>query len=135
MSQQFAEASIQAPAAITAAGSGVAAIVTADTSVYWLGVPLPVVLASLCGSAVVLSVLGNMTRAQAFGAVALGSATGTYMTKFIGWQWGVPADVWPAVGFGVAAVAHVGLSALFGATPGALSKFLDAAIEKFRGRP
>ena len=36
------------------------------------------------GAPVVLSVLGSMTRVQAFGAVALGTAAGTYMTKFIG---------------------------------------------------
>lgn len=134
MSQPVADTALQAHAAIAAAGSGAAAIATIDTSVYWLGVPLPVVLAALCGSAVVLSVLGSMTRTQALGAVALGCATGTYMTKFIGWRWGVPTDVWPAVGFGVAAVAHIGLSALFGATPGAVSKFLDAAIERFKGQ-
>lgn len=134
MSQPPVDQALQVPAAVTAAASAVGVAVT-DNTVYWLGVPLPVVLAALCGSAVVLSVLGSMTRTQAFGAVALGCATGTYMTKFIGWHWGVPSDVWPAVGFGVAAVAHIGLSALFGATPGALSKFFDAAIEKFRGRP
>jgi hypothetical protein len=134
MSQPIADGGLQAAAVAAAASSGAGAFI-ADSSTQWLGVPLPVVLAALCGSAVVLSVLGSMTRSQAFGAVALGCATGTYMTKFIGWHWGVPSDVWPAVGFGVAAVAHIGLSALFGATPGALSKFLDAAIEKFRGRP
>ena len=134
MSQPVADSAVQAQATITAATSAVGVAVV-DSSTYWLGVPMPVVLAALCGASVVLSVLGSMTRAQAFGAVALGTTAGTYMTKFIGWHWGVPADVWPAVGFGVAAVAHIGLTSLFGATPGALSKLLDAAIERFRGRP
>lgn len=134
MGQPLTDGGMQLAAIAAAATSGAGALV-ADSSTQWLGVPLPVVLAALCGSAVVLSVLGSMSRVQAFGAVALGCATGTYMTKFIGWRWGVPADVWPAVGFGVAAVAHIGLSSLFGATPGAISKFLDAAIEKFKGRP
>ena len=134
MSQPIADSAVQAQAALTAAGSG-AAVLVVDSSTYWFGVPMPVVLAALCGAAVVLSVLGSMTRVQAFGAVALGTAAGTYMTKFIGWRWGVPTDVWPAVGFGVAAVAHIGMTALFGAAPGALVRFLDAAIERFKGRP
>ena len=134
MSQSIADQALQTPAALTAAGSAVG-VAVADSSTYWLGVPLPVVLAALCGAAVVLSVLGSMTRVQAFGAVALGTAAGTYMTKFIGWRWGVPTDVWPAVGFGVAAVAHIGMTALFGAAPDALVRFLDAAIERFKGRP
>ncbi len=126
------DGALQAPATATAAASGAALFVT-DSSVYWLGVPLPVVLASLFGASVVLSVLGSMTRMQAFGAVALGTATGTYLTKLIGWRYGVPVDVWPAIGFGVAAVAHLGMTSLFGAAPPALVKLIDAAIEKFRG--
>lgn len=129
---QSVEHALQVPAAITAVTSG-AAIFVADSSVYWFGVPLPVVLAALCGAAVVLSVLGTMTRLQAFGAVALGTAAGTYLPKLIGWKWGVPTDVWPAIGFVVAACSHIGMTALFGAAPPALSKFLDAVIERFRG--
>jgi len=134
MSQPVTDSALQAQAALAAAGSGIGVLV-ADSSTDWLGVPLPVVLAALCGSAVVLSVLGSMTRAQAFGAVSLGCATGTYLTKFIGWHWSIPGDVWPAVGFGVAAVAHIGLTALFGATPGAVTKVLDAIIERIKGKP
>lgn len=133
MSQPIANSAVQAQAALTAAGSG-AAVLVVDSSTYWFGVPMPVVLAALCGAAVVLSVLGSMTRVQAFGAVALGTAAGTYLPKFIGWRWGVPTDVWPAVGFGVAAVSHIGLTALFGQAPGALSKVIDVVIERFRGR-
>lgn len=131
MSQPVDQA-LQVPAAIAAVSSAVGVAVT-DNTVYWLGVPLPVVLAALCGSAVVLSVLGSMTRMQAFGAVALGCAMGTYLTKFVGWHWAVPSDVWPAVGFGIAAVSHIGLTALFGAAPGAMTRFLDALIERVKG--
>lgn len=134
MGQPLTDGGMQITAVTAAATSGVAAVV-ADSSVYWLGVPMPVVLAALFGSTVVLSVFGTMTRMQAFGAVALGTAAGTYLPKLIGWKWGVPADVWPAVGFVVAGAAHLGMTAMVGAAPPALSKFLDAAIEKFRGRP
>lgn len=134
MSQPIADGGMQFAAIAAAATSGTAAIVT-DSSVYWLGVPMPVVLASLCGASVALSILGSMTRMQAFSAVALGTATGTYVPKLLAWKYGVPPDVLPAVGFLLGIGAHIGLSALFGATPGALSKFLDAAIERFKGRP
>lgn len=134
LTQPLSDGGMQFAAVAAAATSGSAAIVI-DSSVYWLGVPMPVVLASLCGASVALSILGSMTRVQAFSAVALGTATGTYVPKFIAWKYGVPADVLPAVGFLLGLGAHMGLSALFGSTPGALSKFLDAAIEKFKGRP
>lgn len=133
MSQPFTDGALQAQAAMAAAGSGLAAM-TIDTSVYWLGVPMPVVLAALCGASVVLSVIGRMTRGQAFSAVALGTAAGTYLPKLIGWRWGVPTDVWPALGFAVGAVSHVGLTAIYGAAPGAVTKMLDALIERFRGK-
>lgn len=132
MSQPITVQALQAPAAVTAAASAVGVAVV-DNTVYWLGVPLPVVLAALCGSAVVLSVLGSMTRVQAFGAVALGTAAGTYLPKLIGWKWGVPADVWPAVGFAVAAAAHLGMTALVGAAPAAVVKFFESVNERIRG--
>lgn len=135
MSQpSIADQALQAPAAVTAITSALGVAVV-DNTTYWLGVPLPVVLAALCGSAVVLSVLGSMTRMQAFGAVALGTAAGTYLTKLIGWRWGVPTDVWPAVGFGVAVLAHIGLTALFGAAPGGMTKLIEALAERIKGRP
>lgn len=132
MSQPPVDQALQVPAAIAAVSSAVGVAVT-DNTVYWLGVPMPVVLASLCGASVALSILGSMTRPQAFSAVALGTATGTYVPKLLAWKYGVPPDVLPAVGFILGIGAHIGLSALFGATPGALSKFLDAAIERFKG--
>lgn len=134
MGQSITDSAVQGPAVIAAAGSGIAAL-TSDSSVYWLGVPMPVVLASLCGASVALSILGSMPRTQAFSAVALGTATGTYVPKLLAWKYGVPPDVLPAVGFLLGIGAHVGLSALFGATPGAVSKLIDAAAEKLKGRP
>lgn len=135
MSQPVTDQALQVPAAIAAASSAVGVAVTDGTTmVYWLGVPLPVVLAALCGASVVLSVIGRMTRGQAFSAVALGTAAGTYLPKLIGWRWGVPSDVWPALGFAVGAVSHVGLTAIYGAAPGAVTKMLDALIERFRGK-
>lgn len=134
MSQPIADQALQHHATVAAAASAVGVAVV-DSSTYWLGVPLPVVLAALCGSAVVLSVLGSMTRVQAFGAVALGCAAGTYLTKFAGWHWAIPTDVWPAVGFGISAVAHIGLTALFGAAPGGMAKLIEALAERIKGRP
>jgi len=128
MSQPLIDSASAAVPPVVAATSGAAAIMV-EPSVYWLGVPLPVVLAALCGSAAALSILGAMSRVQAFGAVAMGTAAGTYLPKLIGWKWGVPPDVWPAVGFVVGIGAHLAMMTFIQAMP----RLVDAILARFGG--
>lgn len=133
MSQPIADTALQAQAAMAAAGSGIAAI-TIDTTMYWTGVPLPVVLAALAGASLALSLLGSLTRKKAFIAVMLGTGVGTYVPPFFGWWPGIPPSVWPALGFMCGLLAHVGLTALFSAAPGKVGEALTALIDRILGR-
>ena len=133
MSQPVADTALQAQAALAAAGSGLAAI-TIDTTMYWTGVPLPVVLAALAGASLALSLLGTLSRKQAFVAVMLGTGVGTYLPPLFGWWLNVPQSVWPALGFALGLVAQVGLTALFTSAPGAVGNALAALIDRIRGR-
>lgn len=130
---QADQLTVSGPAAITSVGTGVGAVVV-DPSVYWLGVPLPVVLAAVAGAALALSLVGEMTRRQAFLAWALGSGFGTYVPPLLGWWPGIPPAVWPALGFILGLLAHMCLTALFHSAPGAIGGALSALIDRIRGR-
>lgn len=133
----MADSALQLAALSTAAASGTAAVVTsiADTSIYWLGVPMPVVLAALFGASAALSFLGQLTRVQAFSAVLMGTAAGTYLPKMFGVFWGVPADVWPGVAFFSGLGAHVVLTAVFSAAPGVIQGTLTALADRLKRKP
>lgn len=130
---QADQMAVSGPALGASVGTGVGAVVV-DHSVYWLGVPLPVVLAAVAGAALALSLVGEMTRRQAFVAWALGSGAGTYLPPLLGWWPGIPPAVWPALGFIIGLVAHMALTALFHSAPGAIGDAISALIDRIRGR-
>lgn len=137
MSQPIADSALQIAASGTAVASGAAAVATtmADTSVYWLGVPMPVVLAALFGASAALSFLGQLTRLQAFSAVLMGTAAGTYLPKLLGVLWDMPADVWPGVAFFSGLGAHMVLTAVFATAPGLLQSILGDLADRVRKKP
>lgn len=133
MSQPLTEQAGQTSAAVTAAGSSVGAVLS-DPTIYWIGVPLPVVLAALAGAALALSLVGQLTRKQALLAVLLGTGVGSYVPQLLGWWPGIPPLVWPGLGFVLGLLAHLILTALFSQAPGKIGDALSALIERLRGR-
>lgn len=135
MSTPIADSAIQAHAALAAAGgAGVGAVVTWDSSVYWLGVPLPVVLAAVAGAALALSLVGPMTRRSAFAAWLLGAGVGTYTPPLLDWWLNVPSGVWPAAAFLLGLLAHMALTAFFQRAPGAMGDAIAALIDRIKPR-
>lgn len=129
----MSDSGLQLVAAVASVGAGTAAAVT-DLSTYWLGVPMPVVLASFAGSACALSFLGALGRIRAITIVAACTLIGTYMQPLLGHWLGVPASIWPALAFATGLLAHIVGTGLFGAVPGAVKDALGAVIERIKGR-
>lgn len=130
--QPIADGALQAQAALASVATGAAAIAI-DTPMYWLGVPMPVVLAAFAGSACALSFLGSLGRARAILVVACCTVIGFYLQPLIGSMFGIDKGVWPASAFATALLAHIVGTALFGAVPEAIKGMLAALIERIRG--
>ncbi|MCC6530927.1 MAG: hypothetical protein IT531_00120 [Burkholderiales bacterium] len=127
-------ADLQIPAAIASVIASAGAL-TVDASVYWLGVPMPVVLAGFAGSACALSFLGSLTRLRALSIVACCTLIAAYLQPLIGYLAGWPMGVWPGAAFFVGLIAHALGTAIFGAAPGAVRDAFGALIDRIRGRP
>lgn len=133
MSAPIADSSMQVYAGLASVGTGTAAI-TLELSTYWLGVPMPVVLASFAGSCCALSFLGSLDRFRAMTIVICCTLIGTYMQPLLGHVLGIPGAIWPALGFATGLGAHTLGTVLFGAAPGAVKDALTALIDRIRGR-
>ena len=120
----------------TSAVSAAAALYSPETfTVQWLGVPLPVLLASFAGATCALSFLTTMGFMRCAVALAVSTVAASYCVPLLSWAIGVPEKLSIGLAFMIALFGQTLIGSAFGSIPEAIKQVFSALADRIRGRP
>lgn len=120
--------------AVTSASSAIGAIMAPETIVLqWLGVPMPVMLASFAGGSCALSFLPRMGAAKSISTLLVCTVAAAYMVPITSWALNIPGNLQIGIAFLLSLFAQTLIGAAFTHLPEVLKKLLDAFVDRVRG--
>lgn len=120
--------------ATSATVAGATALILHDSFFEtWLGVPMPVLLASFAGAACALSFLPRMGVTKSLVALVVSTVAAAYLVPIASWSLNVPDKLAIGFAFLLALFGQTLIGSAFVTVPHVASKLVEALAERIRG--